>query len=723
MSLIWRVVQVGLLFIFLAMHAWSAEAPTIRDLLQLDLEELADYQVVTPTKTGTSLKDAPGSVSLISYEQIQASSARTIPELLRLVPGVNVRWNPMVQTIDIRSFGSNPFTSKVLLLIDGIPYNSWNKGGFPQHPGFDFFNINNVKHLEVVRGPGSALYGENAFNGVINIVTLSGEEFRQTSLTAYAGSRDTRGVSIAHGSKLAEQASVFTSLRADRARIPTGLWDENGGSEADSYDLFLKAKVADIQFSYYRRDDSFDGYSHDPQSSDLPSGSRFNSAPKIDQEINIAALRYDGLFVDDKLSVQTNLSYSNRDGSHCAACHDPRGMNPDEHEDHAHDFSNPNEDHGYQLFGSAQASWRGIPNHDILIGYEWRKIDAGDHTDELFNDNGESVFGYRKSAIFIQDEISLLDGKLDAVVGLRYEGSTSPSLFGSELFPRISLVNRATDNLTIRAGWSEAARYPSFTELYQNSAFLANTFPLANPPPPPADQDFYFPLALFRPNVDMQPEEIETIELGFAYVFSSTWRSNLDFYINKVKNPIAVVYPGPATPPPPDTQFIGFENHPSNARVRGFEAELRAEINPQLSGYLNWSFQRSTASSDATDSGGTPLELTYAPKHKVALGAQYEPLDSLSTMLEIAWRDEYLGPNFWFALDGVSPEPLESYAIINLSAQYRLPFTFAGGKRPLTLVLQGKNLSDEEVFETLTGFGGTRSGREVFVSLEYDWTL
>ena len=158
-----------------ALYSHTSMASSLDQFLDLDLEELANYQVVTPTKTGMALSDAPGAITLITYDQIRRSSATTIPELLRLVPGVNVRWNPMVQTIDIRSFGSNPFTSKVLLMIDGIPYNSWNKGGFPQHPGFDFFNIENVKHLEIVRGAGSELYGENALNGVINIVTLSGE--------------------------------------------------------------------------------------------------------------------------------------------------------------------------------------------------------------------------------------------------------------------------------------------------------------------------------------------------------------------------------------------------------------------------------------------------------------------------------------------------------------------------------------------------------------------
>jgi iron complex outermembrane receptor protein len=105
-------------------------------------------------------------VTVITHAQIKESGARTIPDAVSLVAGLNIRWNPMVQTMDIRGFGSNPFTSRLLLMIDGVPFNAGDKGGFPQQPALDFFVLQNVKRIEIVRGPGSALYGENAFWGV-----------------------------------------------------------------------------------------------------------------------------------------------------------------------------------------------------------------------------------------------------------------------------------------------------------------------------------------------------------------------------------------------------------------------------------------------------------------------------------------------------------------------------------------------------------------------------
>ncbi len=143
------VIFLSALFISLAHsetqdNAGDLSEISIEKLAQFNLEQLLNYKVITPTKTLTPLFKTSSAVSVISYKDIQQSSATTIPELLRLVAGVNVRWNPMVQTIDIRGFGSNPFTNRVLLMIDGVPYNSWNKGGFPQHPGFDFFSLEQI---------------------------------------------------------------------------------------------------------------------------------------------------------------------------------------------------------------------------------------------------------------------------------------------------------------------------------------------------------------------------------------------------------------------------------------------------------------------------------------------------------------------------------------------------------------------------------------------------
>src|SRR5258707_6717750 len=159
-------------------------------------------RIEAATKTEIPISKAPSSVTVITAKQIAESDARTVPDLLRLVAGVNVRWNPMIQTVDIRGFGENPFSSRLLLLIDGSPTNSGDTGGFPLSPSFDYFPIQNIKRIEIVRGPGSSLYGENAFWGVINIVTLSGEDLAGGMTQEYAGSRSTTDANVQYGKRL-----------------------------------------------------------------------------------------------------------------------------------------------------------------------------------------------------------------------------------------------------------------------------------------------------------------------------------------------------------------------------------------------------------------------------------------------------------------------------------------------------------------------------------------
>ena len=412
------------LLTFVQGMACAAEQGSVKDLMNQSLEQLLTYEVSAPTKSDIRLSDTPGSVSVITYEQIRKSTAQTIPELLRQIPGVTVRWNPMVQSIEIRSFGANPFTNKVLLLIDGTPYNSWNQGGFPQHPAFDFFNLENVKHIEVIRGPGSALYGENALNGVINIVTLSGDEYRQTRAAYSTGSRRFRTTTLSHGRTLGENGSLFFSARQDRGQLPTAFWRDQG-STAQGKDLFVKGRYKGLQLSFYRRLDAYDGF--DEPIGPPSANASFRSIERIRQQIDIASASFEHKTADGGYSWQANVSYSGRQGTPCGGCH-AATQSPG---------NSKLVDHGYQLLGNAQVGIHRFEHHDLLLGAEYRKISAGAAFDQLISP-GDSlqVDGYWKSALYAQDRIEFFDRKANLTLGLRYDTATRPALSSPQWFPR-----------------------------------------------------------------------------------------------------------------------------------------------------------------------------------------------------------------------------------------------------------------------------------------------
>ena len=656
-----------------------------------------EIRIKAPARVEQPISKVPGSVSVITAQQIRESGARSIPELLRLVAGVNVRWNPMVQTIDIRGFGQNPFTSRVLLMIDGVPYNAWDKGGFPQHPSFDFFVLQNVKRIEIVRGPGSALYGENAFWGVLNIVTLSGEDLQGGRVEVFGGARETASFGTYWGRRF-NNGSVFLSGKFVNSQLPMAFWAEENDSTVKGFDGFVKATYKGATFSYYRHDDSMDGFEEPLPIPGFPPGTTFRSAETLKQNVDIVALKYER-DVNSKVSFGGDVSFARRNGTHCAACHGVK-QKP------GFDMS---ADHGYQLIGDVRLAMRPMPSHTVLVGVEARRVSAGDHTDEMGVPPGsahEMVDEYSKPALYVQDQISLAQDRLQLVGGLRFDGSTP--LFKSKVSPRIATVFNPTTRLALRAGWSTAFRFPNFSELYQDSWFINVDSAVG-----------VFPLAVFGPNPSLEPEEIRTVEGGVEYKFSSQFSAKADFHRSRVKNFMVTTV---TSPPPPIPPALRVENHPDEATIRGLELEMRWNTR-RVSGFANYAVQTQDRAFDRVDSTGAMLEFPYAPEHKVNVGSYFGPFKRFRGAVEVQWKGEYVGPLFWYLVESnftdPTVHPLPSYAIANARVSYDLPFTTDKSQTPFRLVLYGKNLFDERPRETLIGVDTRLAGREIFAGLTF----
>jgi len=648
-----------------------------------DVQLLAEegFTIQAATKTEIPVSKAPSSVTVITAKQIRESGSRTIPELLRLVAGVNVRWNPMVQNFDIRGFGQSPFTSRVLLLIDGIPYNSWDKGGFPQHPGFDFFMLQNVKRLEIVRGPGSALYGENAFWGVINIITLSGEDLQGGRVELYGGDLENQAVSALYGSKLGQDGSLFVSARAQRGQLPMAFWYEEADSVAKGTDFFVKGKLKSWELSYYRHEDTLDGF-------DARIGpGNFTSAQEIGQTINILALKSDHEVSKDVV-LSTSLSFANRYGSHCAACHSlPLNRQTYEHQS----------DHGSQLLGDVSVNLRNIPSHDILIGIEGRQIRPGDRSEDLLSPDEDPrvELAYTKVASYLQDQISLADDKVRLTLGVRYDGKTD--IFEDKVSPRAAVVYSPTSKLALRAGWSTAFRFPNSSEQYSDTWFLNVVTP----------SGAAIPFSVFGANPDLKPEEIRTIDFGAEYKINDAWTAKLDLYRSKLKDFIVL------TTRPGSPSALISQNHPDTATLDGFELELRYRAGI-WNGFASYAYQDPKQDGNLVDVGGKGIEFTYAPQNKVNLGVYWGPWRGFSGSFEGQWRDEVQGPSSYNAITR-SDGRLAAFTRASMRLSWDLPFKIAEGLRFSVFC---KNLFDEEIVETYIPINMEQPGRTWYGALE-----
>jgi len=679
--------------IALAVPLFAQQGQKIGEVTLFGEEQL---KVEAATKTEIPISKAPTSVTVITAKQIRESGARTTLDLLRFVAGVNARWNPMTQTIDIRGFGENPFSNRVLLLIDGAPYNSGDTGGFPLSPAYDFFPIENIKRIEIVRGPGSSLYGENAFWGVINVVTLSGEDLAGGDLQLYGGSLSTGVGSAVWGQKSAA-GSIIAGVKYQQTQFPQEIWLEHG-SKVKGSDLFLKAQRGDWQVSAFRHDEKMSpGFEEEfPPELGLPPTSGFRAAHELVQTLSAFALRYNHTPSNAKITYSADISYAHRNGMHCAGCHAAQEAPNGEFSRRA--------DHGYQAIGDFRAGLHMIPGHDILVGLEARRLDRAEHKAEL-DEPLDVVSGYDKIALYAQDQFDLVKERLRVVAGLRYDQKTK--LFDSKTSPRLAFVYTPNDRLTLRGGYSTAFRFPTFSELYQASWFLTISSQIGIPP---------FPLSLFHPNPNLKPEEIATYNVGGEYQISPNVSAKVDLYRSRVKNFIVIVQ---HFAPLPNPSTLGWENQPADANITGGEAEVRANFTNGITGFVNWAHQTESQAGAGLDSSGTPFEFVYAPKDKVNAGAYFGPFNGFRGSVEAAWKGSYTYPHDWALIRtgflDPTVHPVPGYTLANARVSYDLPLQT---KHPIRLSIFGNNLLDKRVDETILGEPNLLAGRQIFGQLE-----
>ena len=173
------------------------EASTLK---QLSLADLANVEVTTASKEPEEIWKTPAAVYVITQEDIRRSGATSIPEALRLVPGVEVaRIDSNQWSVNIRGLGSG-FSKSVLVLIDGRSVYT------PLYAGvyWDVQNVllDDVERIEVIRGPGGTIWGSNAVNGVINIITKNAQRTHGIDASAGSGNIDQSGDAVRYGSSV-----------------------------------------------------------------------------------------------------------------------------------------------------------------------------------------------------------------------------------------------------------------------------------------------------------------------------------------------------------------------------------------------------------------------------------------------------------------------------------------------------------------------------------------
>ena len=289
-----------------------AEAQTTQELKRMNLEDLLKIEVTTASRVPEPTSNVAAAVFVLTQDDILRSGAQSIPQVLRLVPGLQVaRINGGTWAIGIRGFADR-LARSILVLIDGRAVYS------PLFAGTYWENqdtlLADIDRIEIIRGPGGTLWGANAVNGIINIITKSAKDTHGAYVTAGGGSEDRGFASVRYGGTVGP-ASVRGYFKAlDRG--PEFHADGNdydgwrGGQGGFRSDWDPRNRTLTLQ------GDAYDGRLGERPTIALYTPPLFSQTTSVDAPIsgaNMLARFASGVATGDSFQVQAYYDRTNRD--------------------------------------------------------------------------------------------------------------------------------------------------------------------------------------------------------------------------------------------------------------------------------------------------------------------------------------------------------------------------------------------------------------------------
>ncbi|TVZ40394.1 iron complex outermembrane receptor protein [Alteromonadaceae bacterium 2753L.S.0a.02] len=569
-------------------------------IFSLSLEELSQVTVSIATGTENTLKSAPAITSVITANDILKLGARTLDEVLETVPGLHVSLSGVNRLDSIYSMRGihTGFNPHVLLLLDGNPVQWTLQGG---RPILYRLPANMVDRIEVIRGPGSAMYGSDAFSGVINVITKTADTIEHNEIAVRGGSFNTRDVWANLGYQLGnwQTSANFTymSSEGDQDRIVDQdlqtVLDAQLGTDAshapgplatdyEIVDLHLKASnpLWDLNFWHWSTRNTGNGaggaQALDPKTKEYFRSFFFDVKwhPETEfwgwrhtlkttyfnhkSEGNLTLLPENAVA---PIGADGNINFNNPVGVTLftdGVIGQPAGVTE-------------------EVFAEWVATKHFFEAHQLRIasGYKEQTLESeekknfgpgvldgtqqvvdGSLTDvsntpyKFVPDTNRKIFH-----LALQDEWQLAQNWA-LTGGVRYDRYSD---FGGTTNPRFALVWNTSAVLTTKFLYGSAFRAPSFGELL----FQNNPATIGNP--------------------DLEPETIDTAEVAFSYSPFSRVRADLNIYHYQAENMIEFV-PGDAGS---TAQNIGNQNG------EGFEFEVKWSARDNLDFTVNGAWQKS----------------------------------------------------------------------------------------------------------------------------------
>jgi len=619
--------------------------------------------VVTASRSDQQLVNAPASVSLVTDETIQNSPATNIGELLRAVPGLNVS-QLSARDVNLTSRGAtSTLATSQLALVDG------------RSVYLDFFgmvmwdlvptNATEIKQIEVIRGPASAVWGANAMSGVVNVITKSPRELAAeggSSLTIGTGyfDKDATGVDNEAGALFYVNGSHAVAVDDKWSyKISAGYFAQHAtprptgnipNAFATSYPAYTNTGTSQPKFDArvdYELADSgrltvsggvagTEGIIHSGIGPfDIASGSRMTYLSARYQK----AGRHVAVFTNILNGDASNLLSRGASGAFLPLAFDTTTFDVE-----ASDIRAVGTRHALTFGGNFRHN-----AFDISIA-----PDGGDRSE---------------GGAYLQDEIFLND-RFRWVVGGRLDKFSS--IDNVVFSPRTTLLYKPSPNQTVRASFNQAFRAPSFTNNHLDVTLLsqANLSAIS-----PALSQFVFPFRAVG-NPDLKQESMTAFEIGYSGVLLNRATVTAAVYWNTTDDAIFFTQAGrytaanpPATwppfippfvlnliPPPGLPSLFTYQNL-GTVKDKGIELGVDAAVNRYVNVIANYSYQ-----ADPVVEGFDSSETNFPANHRVNAGFNFSYESYLGNLM-VSYTDEA----YWQdVLDQRYAGSTDSFTLINL---------------------------------------------------------
>lgn len=651
-----RGVATPLLAFFLVLNAHANTDREVERLLLLNMEDLLTLKVKISTNMDQTLSKAPSVVSVITAEDIRATGATNLREILQSVPGIYVRANLFGFRPQVTFRGAS--AAHTLLMVDGAPIRDlvWTSGIFSRG-----LPTSMIDRIEIIRGPGSALFGSDASAGVINVITKAAGRIEQSEAGVRVGSFDTQSVWGQHkGTWHGFDIGVTADLSHTDGHDPYIAVDGQTQSDA-TFGTHVSTAPGHALYGWSGQDFRFSaakgnwrllaGYAgHNDLEIGLTGAGVLDPLTQgRDSRVDIALFYNNDAFKPDwGVNAELryyHLDYSSGDGfqERPPGYVDATGTYPDGLINQMRSA-----ERGFNI--EASGLYSGLKQHAIRLGGGFSLKDLY-RVEQFINfgtgpngiplpaggplvDVSDTPYAFapektrRISHLFVQD-IWTLSPAWELTAGARYDYYSD---FGGSLNPRLALVWQSTDRLTTKLMYGQAFRAPSYLELYARTAATI-------------------------PNPNLTPERSKTWDLSLTYLASKDVQLGLDLYQFKQTNLIAT------------DAFSQFQNA-GNRTSRGVELEVQWQATKAL---------RVAGNLTQSKEDDSPFRSVSLPERKAYLRMDWRIDPKWNWNVQANWIGERELPL------GDPRAPLKAFTLMDTTLRYvpRADWEFAASIRNL----------------------------------------